>query len=96
MKLKKEFVTHDTGDESLLVPVGGTAFSGLVKGNKTLGAILELLGKDTTEADIIAAMCARLMNSGVVTGAAPANGSETSHAGAVRGAAKTAKSGCTC
>ena len=59
MKLKKEFVKHDTGDESLLVPVGGAAFSGLVKGNKTLGAILELLGKDTTETDIIAEMCAR-------------------------------------
>ena len=59
MKLKKEFITHDAGDESLLVPIGGAAFSGLVKGNKTLGAILELLGEDTTEADVIAAMCLR-------------------------------------
>ena len=59
MKLKKEFITHDTGSESLLVSVGGSGFSGLVKGNKTLGAILDLLKTDTTEAEIIAAMSAR-------------------------------------
>ena len=56
MKLKKEFITHDTGTESILVPTGKAGFAGLVKGNKTLGAILELLRQDTTEADIVAAM----------------------------------------
>lgn len=56
MKLKKEFITHDTGSESLLVPAGGAGFSGLVKGNKTLGAILALLKEDTTEEAVIAAM----------------------------------------
>ena len=56
MKLKKEFITHNTGDESLLVPTGSAGFSGLVKGNKTLGAILALLKEDTTEEGIIAAM----------------------------------------
>ena len=56
MNLKKEFIAHDTGSESLLVPAGGAGFSGLVKGNKTLGAILNLLRQDTTEADIVAAM----------------------------------------
>ena len=56
MKLKKEFITHDTGTESMLVPTGKAGFAGLVKGNKTLGAILELLRQDTTEADIVAAM----------------------------------------
>lgn len=59
MKLKKEFITHDTGRESLLVPAGGAGFSGLVKGNKTIGAILDLLKADTTETEIIASMCAR-------------------------------------
>jgi Coenzyme PQQ synthesis protein D (PqqD). len=59
MKLKKEFITHDTGAESLLVPTGAAAFSGLVKGNKTLGAILDALKRDITEADIVAAMKAR-------------------------------------
>lgn len=56
MKLKKEFIPHETGSESLLIPAGGAGFSGLVKGNKTLGAILELLKEDTAEEKIIAAM----------------------------------------
>ena len=59
MKLKKEFITHDTGSESLLVPTGKAGFAGLVKGNRTLGAILELLKTDTTEEEIVAALRAR-------------------------------------
>ncbi len=59
MKLRKEFITHNTDSESLLVPTGAAGFSGLVKGNKTLGVILDLLKDDTTEADIVAAMKAR-------------------------------------
>ena len=59
MKLKKEFISHDTDVESLLVPTGSAGWSGLVKGNKTLGAILTLLKDDTTENEIIAAMKAR-------------------------------------
>ena len=38
MKLRKEFIAHDTGGESLLVPAGGAGFSGLVRGNKTFGS----------------------------------------------------------
>ena len=30
MKLKKEYIAHNTGSESLLVPAGGAAFSGLI------------------------------------------------------------------
>ena len=56
MRLKKEFITYDTGSESLLVPSGTAGFSGLVKGNKTLGAILQLLKQDTTEEEMISAM----------------------------------------
>ena len=37
MKLNKEFITHDTGGESLLVPTGGAGWSGLVKGNTGSG-----------------------------------------------------------
>ena len=59
MILKKECITHNTGSESLLVPAGGAGWSGLVKGNKTLGAILELLKTDTTDEAVIAAMKAR-------------------------------------
>ena len=56
MKLKKEFIPHETGNESLLIPAGGAGFSGLVKGNKTLGVILELLKEDTSEEKIIESM----------------------------------------
>ena len=56
MRLKKEFITYDTGSESLLVPSGTAGFSGLVKGNKTLGAIFRLLKQDTTEEEMISAM----------------------------------------
>ena len=59
MKLKKEFITHDTGTESLLVPTGSAGWSGLVKGNRTLGVILSLLKEDTTEEAVISAMKAR-------------------------------------
>ena len=59
MKLSKKFVTRNSPQESLLVPTGKAAFAGLVRGNKTLGAILELLKKDTDEAAIIKALCAR-------------------------------------
>ena len=59
MKLKNDFITHDTGTESMLVPTGKAAFSGLVRGNRTFGAIVELLKQDTSEAEVIAAMKAR-------------------------------------
>ena len=49
MRLKKEFITHDADGESLLVPTGAAGWSGLVRGNKTFGAMLELLGEETTE-----------------------------------------------
>lgn len=56
MKLKQGFITHDTGNESILVAMGGAGWSGVMKGNKTLGAILDLLKEDTTETAIIDAM----------------------------------------
>ena len=59
MKLKSDFIIHSSNRETILVPVGGTEFSGIVKGNATLDAILELLKQDTDESAIIAAMKAR-------------------------------------
>ena len=56
MKLNKGFITYDTDSESMLIPSGSVSFSGLVKGNRTLGAILSLLKEETTEAEIIASM----------------------------------------
>ena len=59
MKLKEEFLLHNTGDESILVPTGKAGFSGLVRGNKTLGAVLELLKSETTEEEIVSALRSR-------------------------------------
>ncbi len=59
MKLNKAFLLHNSGDESILVPTGGADFSGVVRGNRTLGAVLELLKTDTTEEAIAAALRAR-------------------------------------
>ena len=56
MKLNKEFLIHKTDKETVLVPTGNAAFSGVVRGNKTLGAILELLTKETTKEKIISAL----------------------------------------
>lgn len=56
MKLKPEFLSHNSAGESYLVPTADASFSGMVKGNKTLGAIIDLLKEDTTEEQIIASM----------------------------------------
>ncbi len=56
MKLRKDFLLHDTGRESILVPTGNAAFSGVMRGNKTLGAVLELLKKETSYEELVAAM----------------------------------------
>ena len=56
MKLKEEFIAHDAGAESLLVPTGAAGWAGVVRGNKTLGAILELLQEDTDENAVVSAM----------------------------------------
>ena len=56
MKLNRDFLLHNTGGESLLVPTGKAEFSGVVRGNRTLGAILELLKDDITEEGVVAAM----------------------------------------
>ena len=56
MRLNEKFLTHTSGDESYLVPSWNLEFRGLVKGNESLGEVIELLKTDTTEAKIIEAM----------------------------------------
>ncbi len=59
MKLKADFLVHEAGDQTILVPTGRAEFSGVVQGNRTLRAILELLQKDTTEERIAGDLAAR-------------------------------------
>ena len=56
MKLKEEFLIHNTDRESFLVPTGAAEFSGLVRGNAVFGRILELLVSETGEDAIVAAL----------------------------------------
>ena len=56
MKLNKDFLLHNTIDEAILVPTGSANFSGVVRGNRTLGTVLELLKYETTEEAIVSAM----------------------------------------
>ena len=43
LKLNKNFLVHKTDKETIVVPTGKAEFSGVVKGNQTLGTILDLL-----------------------------------------------------
>ncbi len=55
MKLKKEFITHMSGDEQLMISAGGS-FNGMVRSNKTAAFIINMLKEETTKAAIVAAM----------------------------------------
>ena len=57
MKLKSTFLSQDIDDTRFLVPVGGEAFSGIAKGNSSAAFIMDCLKNDTTEEQIVDAMC---------------------------------------
>ena len=59
MKLKDNFVTRDMGESQVMVAVGGSAFSGIVRSNKTAAFIVDLLKTDTTREQILSAMLAK-------------------------------------
>lgn len=55
MKLKKEFVTHELGEEQIMVSASGT-FNGFLKSNKTAAYIVELLKNEITKEEIVSKM----------------------------------------
>lgn len=59
MKLKKDFITHESNGEVMLVATGKAKFSGLVRGNKMLGEILTMLKTDTTEEKMVKSLRAK-------------------------------------
>ena len=59
MKLSPNFLMHVQDDEHLLIPVSDAKFSGVVRGNKTFGAILSCLKEETTEEQIVASLKAQ-------------------------------------
>lgn len=56
MKLKKEFITHETNGEYIMVSAGNTKFNGLVRSNRTAGFIIDCLKSETSESEIIEKM----------------------------------------
>ncbi len=56
MKLKKEFITYETGSEQIMVATSSDVFSGLVRSNKTAAFIVDCLKEETTEDEIVQKM----------------------------------------
>lgn len=56
MKLKKEFILHETDDEQIMIAVGNAAFTGLVRSNKTAAQILNCLKQECSKEQIVEKM----------------------------------------
>lgn len=56
MKLKNEFITHQSDEEQILIDTAGS-FSGIVRSNKTAAFIVDCLKEETTKEEIVAKMC---------------------------------------
>ena len=59
MRLKSDILIQEIESVQFLVPVGAEAFSGIVRSNKTAAYIVDCLKVDTTEEQIVDAMCAK-------------------------------------
>lgn len=57
MKLRTDFITQDIDDIQFLVPVGPEAGNNIIRSNKTAAFIVDCLKEETTEEEIINAMC---------------------------------------
>ena len=55
MKLRKEYVTHNDGEQQMMVDTSAK-FSGLIRNNKTAAYIVDLLKSEITEEQIVAKM----------------------------------------
>lgn len=56
MKLKDGFVTHEMGDEQIMVATGGVNFAGMVRSNPTAAFIVECLKEETDRDQIVEKM----------------------------------------
>lgn len=56
MKLSSNFIVHEANNEQIMVPLGGTSFSGIARNNKTAAFIVRLLKDDITEDEIVKRM----------------------------------------
>ena len=58
MKLKEDFITHNSADGEVLLAVGKEAerFHGIVKLNETAGFIVDMLKKDVSLEELVEAL----------------------------------------
>ena len=56
MKLKKEFIAYSSETDGVIVPMQDAYFSGIVRGNKAFGIMIDRLSEGTTEQEIIEAV----------------------------------------
>ena len=59
MKLSEAFLSHDDGNEKIVVSTGAAKFSGLARANETAGFIITCLETDTTEDEIVSKMLSK-------------------------------------
>lgn len=59
MKLKSDLITQNIGGQQFLVSISGDSFNGIVRNNRTAAFIVDCLKKETTESEIIDAMCGK-------------------------------------
>ena len=61
MKIKTDYITQQVGKHQYMIPTGQEAenFKGMIRGNKTAAAIIDLLKQETTEEAVTDAMLKR-------------------------------------
>lgn len=59
MKLKEGFITHQSGEEHIMVSAGAAAFNGMIRSNATAGFILECLKNPVTKEEIVEKLLAK-------------------------------------
>ena len=57
MKLKSDLITQNIDGRQFLVSINGDSFSGIVRSNRTAAFIVDYLKNETTEKEIVDAMC---------------------------------------
>lgn len=57
MRLKSDLITQNIDGQQFLVSVSGDSFNGIVRSNHTAAFIVDCLKKETTEEEIVDAMC---------------------------------------
>ena len=56
MRIKKEYIVHNSHDECIIVSTDNSIFRGMIRANKSASFIVECLREDTTIEEIVSQM----------------------------------------